>query len=62
MGTHINSFQRADCQIFENLKTKTADGLHFQKSKHRHMSSAVRRIVMKIGIGTHIDPLERVDR
>jgi len=38
-----------------------ADGRHFQKSKTRHISSAVRRIVMKIGIGTHFDPLKRVD-
>jgi len=37
-----------------------ADGRHFEKSKNSDISSAVRRIVTKIGIGTDIDPLKRV--
>jgi len=61
-GTHIYSLQRVDRKNSENLKTTMAEGRHFEKSKNRHISLAVRRIVTKFGIETHIDSHKHVDR
>ena len=45
-----------------NFKIQDGGGRHFEKSKNRHISAALRAILTKFGVVTHLDPLDRSER
>jgi len=49
--------KRKHSYIFQSLKSKLADGCHFEKSLNRHNSATVGRIGTKFGTMMHLDPL-----
>ena len=44
-----------------HVKIKDGGGRHFEKSKNRHISAAVRAISTKFGTMTQFDPHDRSD-
>jgi len=55
--THIDHLNRTHSYKFQSLKSKMADGRHFEKSLNRHNSATVGRIAMKFGTMRHFDRL-----